>query len=532
MNRLRSVFYTILVAIIPISVVSCLRDDDRLRTVELLMETDPKVADSILTSMPEPTSRRDRAWYAVLRSLADYKNDRTITSDSLIRAATDYYGSLHKNYHAAVAWYAHGCVDTQLKNDYSAIYAFLKAKDLFPDTLVHYYALTEYKLGNGYLNLKMYNEAMNLLMCSRINADRLQDTVTSYWANVRLFECALQLGHNKVSDSILNTIVFKHVYEALLDDTLFEGTGLGYRFVTVGEEDDRPVPKGPQYSSKGYVYLSRGDFDSAYYCFRKSMELSTSLYGKRILADNLTRVSMRMNKPDEAIYWHDYYRRLSDSIRIAEKTDAKDIADIQNVHLQELNEERMQHRHKRFMVIGSFSLLLLVALTLLAYMLFKNREKKRIIRRQEELLSMEQEIRKGSIAILESQVRELSQANPQARTALLNLYAHRLRLGSDYFRKTNEYRKLLSAASGGTLSAEEKALVMTTLAQSFNDSVVDIQVEYPGMDKDETLTLILSSLGFKNELIAELLGNVTDEAIRKRKYRFGKANPDFFALFH
>jgi hypothetical protein len=173
-----------------------------------------------------------------------------------------------------------------------------------------------------------------------------------------------------------------------------------------------------------------------------------------------------------------------------------------------------------------------VALTLLAYMLFKNREKKRIIRRQEELLSMEQEIRKGSIAILESQVRELSQANPQARTALLNLYAHRLRLGSDYFRKTNEYRKLLSAASGGTLCAEEKALVMTTLAQSFSDSVVDIQVEYPGMDKDETLTLILSSLGFKNELIAELLGNVTDEAIRKRKYRFGKANPDFFALFH
>ena len=532
MNRVRLVFYTVLIAIIPISVVSCFRDNDRLREAELLMETDPKAADSILTSMPEPTSRRDRAWYAVLRSLADYKNDRTITSDSLIRAATDYYGSLHKNYHAAVAWYAHGCVDTQLKNDYSAIYAFLKAKDLFPDTLVHYYALTEYKLGNGYLNLKMYNEAMNLLMCSRINADRLQDTVTSYWANVRLFECALRLGEEDASNQFFNTILSRqdYIHETFSDDTLFDGTRL--RYYIIGDKGDYSLPEGTDYPFKAYMYLMKGIYDSAYFYYRKALENSTYLYGRQILADNLTKVSVLMNNQDGAMYWHEYYGRLSDSIRIAEKTDTKDITDLQNVHLQELTEERMWNRHKRFMILGFSSLLLFVALTLLAYMLFKNREKKRIIRRQEELLSMEQEIRKGSIAILESQVRELSQANPQARTALLNLYAHRLRLGSDYFRKTNEYRKLLSAASGGTLSAEEKALVMTTLAQSFSDSVVDIQVEYPGMDKDETLTLILSSLGFKNELIAELLGNVTDEAIRKRKYRFGKANPDFFALFH
>lgn len=128
------------------------------------METDPKEADSILVSMTEPTSRRDRAWYVVLKSLADCKNDRIITSDSLIRTATDYYGSLHKNYRAAVAWYTHGCVYTHLGNDHSAIYAFLKAKDLFPDTLVHYYALTEYKLGTRYQNMKMYNQAMVQLM--------------------------------------------------------------------------------------------------------------------------------------------------------------------------------------------------------------------------------------------------------------------------------------------------------------------------------------------------------------------------------
>ena len=144
---------------------------------------------------------------------------------------------------------------------------------------------------------------------------------------------------------------------------------------------------------------------------------------------------------------------------------------------------------------------------------------------------MEQEIRKGSIAILESQVREQSHTNPQARAALLNLYAHRLRMGSDYFRKTTEYKSLLSAASGVSLDAKEKAAVIDALEQSFSDSIVDMQTEYPGLDKEESLTLLLSSLGFKNELIAELFGNVTAEAIRKRKYRLGKANSDLFALF-
>ena len=134
MNRVRLVFYTVLIAIIPISVVSCLQDNGRLREAELLMETDPKEADSILVSMTEPTSRRDRTWYVVLKSLADCKNDRIITSDSLIRKAN------------------------------SAIYAFLKAKDLFPVFLVHYYALTEYKLGTRYQNMKMYNQAMVQLM--------------------------------------------------------------------------------------------------------------------------------------------------------------------------------------------------------------------------------------------------------------------------------------------------------------------------------------------------------------------------------
>lgn len=505
---------------------------DSLREVEALLVADPAAADSVLTSMPVSRNKRDQAWYAVLKTQAEYKRGKYFVSDSLIRTATDYYGYQRKSYRAAVAWYSQGCVYIRLKKDLGAIHAFLKAKDLFPDTLVQYYALTEYELGNRYANRKMFNLAMEQLMCSRINTDRLQDSVTSYWANVSLFNCAIELGQKHFSDSIFYTIVTKnerYVHEYQLDDPLYEGTGT--RHFTIGVKDDFTLSEEAGYVYKASFYLSKENYDSAYCYYRKSLDNTTYPYGRQILANNLTRLSIMMNNQDEAIYWHDYYARLCDSISIVEKTDAKDISDLQIIHSQELTEERMQNRHKRFLILGISSILLLMALTFLTYVLFKNREKKRIIRRQQELLNMEQEIRKGSIAILETQVREQSHTNPQARTALLNMYAHRLRTGSDYFRKTTEYKSLLSASSGASLGAEEKASVIAALEQSFGDSIVDMQTEYPGLDKEESLTLILSSLGFKNELIAELFGNVTAEAIRKRKYRFGKANSDFFALF-
>ena len=124
---------------------ACTGTRSRLHQVESLLETEPVVSDSILASMPEPQSHRDRAWYAVLKTQTDYKLYKPITSDSLILTATSYYGTHNKNYRTAMAWYSQGCVYSELNNDFAAIDAFLKAKDLFPDTLIRYYALTECK---------------------------------------------------------------------------------------------------------------------------------------------------------------------------------------------------------------------------------------------------------------------------------------------------------------------------------------------------------------------------------------------------
>lgn len=175
--RKSRLFSIILSGLIATILISC-GNSRILREAETLLETNPAAADSILASMPAPKSRRDRAWYAVLKTQADYKQYKPLTTDSLILTATDYYGtrirgSRNRRYHSALAWYSQGCVYTELNNDLAAIDAYLKAEGLFPDTLVRYYALTENKLGVLLINRMMLDEAKQQFKCCQINAKRL-----------------------------------------------------------------------------------------------------------------------------------------------------------------------------------------------------------------------------------------------------------------------------------------------------------------------------------------------------------------------
>lgn len=155
-NKLQVLIVGLLLSLI-LGVSSCVsRERRQLDAVELMLESNPAKADSMLCEMSIPTGKKDRAWYAVLKTQADYKQYKPISSDSLILMATKYYGSRHKNYRSAMAWYTQGCVYSELNDDVLAIKAYLKAKYLFPDTLIRYFALTEQQLALCYLTKGMY----------------------------------------------------------------------------------------------------------------------------------------------------------------------------------------------------------------------------------------------------------------------------------------------------------------------------------------------------------------------------------------
>ena len=152
MTPLKTIRYLLAAAaILPLLLVACTAGNTAerqllpsLQTAEALLETDPRAARAVLDSLNLNSSifnlpSKDAALYTILRTQADYKCFVPLTSDSLIRVATDYYGIPRRpHYHAAMAWYSLGCVRAEQGDDIGAVEAFLTAQPLFPDTTSRY----------------------------------------------------------------------------------------------------------------------------------------------------------------------------------------------------------------------------------------------------------------------------------------------------------------------------------------------------------------------------------------------------------
>ena len=172
--RRSTLFHILMAAVIVLPFASCTYN--RLTNVEKTMEANVQSADSMLNNIEPPASGRSLALYSLLRTQIDYKLYRDIPTDSVIKIATDFYGSKRKNYHAAMAWYSLGCISGELSQDSIAADAYLTALNMFPDTLVRYYALTEQNLSHIYLEHEMHEEAIGLIRDCRTNAVRLSDS--------------------------------------------------------------------------------------------------------------------------------------------------------------------------------------------------------------------------------------------------------------------------------------------------------------------------------------------------------------------
>ena len=159
--KLRTVIYSLLLATLLVGCGGRL-SMRQLEQLEAQLDTAPTLVREALDSIPLATLGGEaRALYAILRTQADYKCYVPLTSDSLIRYATDYYNRNRKDYRAAMAWYSLGCVYTELSDDAGAVEAYLQAQSLFPDTTVRYHRLCYQNLGQHYLNKKMPDEALS-----------------------------------------------------------------------------------------------------------------------------------------------------------------------------------------------------------------------------------------------------------------------------------------------------------------------------------------------------------------------------------
>lgn len=362
-------------------------EDSRLSKVEQLMDSDVVAADALIYPMDVPTGKRNNALYAMLKTQIDYKMYRDIPNDSLIRIATDYYGTKYKDYHAAMAWYSLGCVSELTDQDSTAVDAYLKAMRLFNDTLVRYYSLCEQNLANIYLRHNMDDEAMYMISSCLINAERLNDSAAIAFCNFNIANSLLyhenfdksQAMFLELKDNNWLSIDTKDIpliqlskISQFKDKDYIQSLEYIDSFII---RNQHIVPYGTAYSVKADAFYGLKQIDSAQFYYELSLTETTD---PNTVCDTYRRLSeiqtLKGNK-DSAAYYLKQYSSWIDSSMTAYRPN--------NIYKTILNNKGIKttskHRLYWYLVISSIIIIviLLIVGSTLQIIWYRERQKKK-----------------------------------------------------------------------------------------------------------------------------------------------------------
>ena len=505
----------ILMLVALVSLIGC--GDSRLTEVEQLMETDVKAADSILSAMPMPTSRRDRAWYAVLKTQADYKQYKPITSDSLILTATDYYSAHRKSYRSAMAWYTQGCVYKEMKDNVAATESYLIAIDLFPDTLIRYYVLTEMSLAKCYLDKYMYDESLSLYNCCRNSAIRDADsTVLSYVdyqiALIKLYtqqfqgldQAFLELNQDeKLSrfyreECLIQLAKYHICYTCELDSALF----YLHSFM-----NGTKTPQGLAYRLKGDIYYQRGDVDSAYAYYLKSINEKCDIVTMCGSYKGLTEISLLSGNHTDAYTYGKLYTESLDSIRVL--SNANEISSLIIDYNTKINSLKRRDFRTKTIIIFISSILLIILLSYGVSINHLNSINQSYISFCDNVWST-----------INSPLKENS-----TESDLLSYCKSR------YMSSPSHYILFHDRETGIChLDKSAKSAILHDINIAFSDVIVDLINRDSSINNRDIQTCLLHYLGVDKRLLCEIL-NITDDNYRKIKSRMKYKLEDSYGLY-
>ena len=485
-----------------LSFISC-GESHILREAESLLETDPAAADSVLSSIQEFSSNRNRALYAVLKTQADYKQYKPITTDSLILTATSYYGTHRKKFHAALAWYTQGCVYSELHNEVLAIDAYIKAKDLFPDTLVRYYALVEQTLGRSYLSKGMYEDSYNSFLLCRNNADRLKDSAMLAYADYNLALIKLQnsnfegldkafsqLSENKhLSDfyreeSLLQLAKY-HIYSSCrYDSALFYLDRIKKFTVSFGAAAS---------NLKGKSYHMLENNDSAYLLYKQSLNGLKDIYTLCDSYRRLSELSLLYGTSQEAYNYSTLYTYCLDSIRTLRN--ANDVAKKELSHKVEIENIKRKEFRIRTIITSTMIVIVLLVVIILIYQSHINR------------------VNSNYIKFCDNVWTEINTPITTESTD-----GDCFLIGKAKYMNSPSHNILLSLSENKSISRNEKEAIKHDLSVAFSDLIVRLLNTYPSINNREVQTCLLSALGVEKHVICKVL-DMTDDNYRTMKRR-------------
>ena len=557
---------------------------DALQRAEALMETDPHAARAVLDSlMPnvdcqtsdsqtaaeclgkgsrakvlsdslqsvslKSFSRKDVADWAWLKVQADYKCDIPLTTDSIARIATNYYGTPRRpDYHAAMAWYTLGCVYKEMSDDVNGTDAFLKAKSLFPDTLIRYYALTETNLGIHHLNRHMNCEAAHEFQSSKQNLIRLGDSTAVAFLDLSLARCCLhkenyasarewleRVLRNPHASQYISTVA--HFEMAKVETYYIHDYAKALEYI---DYDIRHTPnkKGltGTYSLKAATLQEQGSLDSAWHYYHCSLNSQSSPATFSYVYRQMAILAPQLGKADSIADYVRFYHTYIDSLYIISNQQA--IRQVENDHRVEMEQRRLEEEHRLLVLTVSLTALVLVILVLavLVWSLnLANRKKQQYIQISDQLklAQMQEERQKAELAKVKAEAEKLKNVYHDAlqhineqETLSSTDYENRIRICVNQFRKGLSWQLVQKYLHGSEhfLRKEERAAIRHDINVCFTDFYEILRAEGEKVNQTEKMVSACYILGFKTEETEEILG-FSDSTVRVQKHRLKEKLP-------
>ena len=399
----------------------------------------------------------------------------------------------NKRYRLAMGWYELGKTYSSMERDPEAIYALLKARELFTDTLSWEYVSALDMLGRHYNNRGLYDDAIkSFSVCMKLygvmgNAGMV--SMADYNMGVAYF------GKKEYAKS-------QTVFENLLDDKFLgaEKRNQCYLYLAYIENDlynkeaaereqelaekylagcSTESAKAPGYAIKGIALYYQHENDSAFVYLEKAHRLSDDLGTKILAITGLEWVATQMRQYQAA--WNAEILNKQYQEELNKMNNQSEITQIQLQHNDEMQNLRFRSRVSRVIFI-SISLIIILIAAVIIYNIQRDRKREAYyIRKYDDLIQKQIEEKSNS------EGNRLKEACEAFRTGIA------FNLVNDVALQKRSFRQ------------EERDVVVHDINLYFATPIADLRSEAGKLGQQDINLIFCTLLGFDQELIADIM---------------------------
>ena len=498
-----------------------------LKSAEQALERNSAAAATILDNIDHTQLRgKQAALYSMLRTRTDYITGKEITSDSLARIATSYWGSRRKGHYTSLSWLSLGCAYSSMERDAEAIYSLLKAKDLFKDTLSSDYADVNSLLGRHFLRRGLYDEAAQSFMdCKRLYHD-LGNCHQESLSEFNLGRVYLEKGSATRDRKYYSAA--KEIMERMLQDDCLDMTsrnscnlfmahainGLNGR--EAGQEELVYVNRylsgcstteelAAGYAMKGIALYYLQELDSAFIYLERAHQLSDDLPTKIFAIKGLEGVATLMKRFQEAWnaeIWNRQYQAELDA-----QSNESEITEIRLQYNDEIQEHKYKSRVTRIILYGILLLIVCIAVAVITSIQRDRKREAYYLKKYDDLIQKQIEEKSNSDG------NRLMEACEAFRTGIA-------------FNLVNDV-----ALQHRSFKQEERDVIIHDINLYFASLIAQLRAEAGRLGQQDINLIFCTLLGFDQEMIADIMCTSRSN-MRSIKSRLKSKIPaEYFALY-